>query len=165
MFRLFGKKSAVKVEGLKPFSSGRVVGIEEVPDEVFSQKVLGDGLAIWPDEGKLYAPADGTVTVVMADTKHACGMELDNGVQILLHVGLDTLELGGKGFSVHVKEGQRVKSGDLLIEFDREIIKNANLKDIIIMVVTENPKNFSFQKNIDGKAEAKKSMILTFDEL
>lgn len=160
MFRLFGKKNVTQVKELRAFASGRAVGIEEVPDEVFSQKVLGDGVAIWPDEGKLYAPADGIVTVVMSDTKHACGMELDNGIQILLHVGLDTLELGGNGFFMHAKEGQRVRTGDILIEFDREIIKNADLKDIIIMVVTENPNNYSFTKNTDIEVKAKESVIV-----
>ena len=161
MFKLFGKKNAIEVKELKAFVTGKVVAIEEVPDEVFSQKILGDGLAIWPEEGKLYAPGDGTVTVVMADTKHACGIEFNSGIQILLHVGLDTLELEGKGFKLHVKEGQHIKAGDILIEFDREIIKAAGLKDIIMMVVTENSKNHQFSINTDIYAKANETTIFT----
>lgn len=121
---------------LLAFATGRVVPVEEVPDQVFASKALGDGIAVWPQEGCLLAPADGTVSVVMEESLHACGITLDNGMELLFHIGLDTVEMKGSGFEACVKAGDRVHAGDELIRFDREKIKAAGHPDVVIMVVT-----------------------------
>ena len=127
---------AGKIE-LSAFVSGRVIPIEEVPDQVFSQKVLGEGVAMEPTDSVLLAPADGKITVVNEGTYHACGILLDNGAEILLHVGLDTVDMNGDGFKALVKEGQRVKRGDQLIAFDPEKIKAAGHPLTTMLVVTD----------------------------
>ena len=104
--------------------NGKVVPLEQVPDEAFSGKVLGDGCAIEPADGKLYAPCDGVIDTVF-DTCHAVNMRSDQGAELLLHVGIDTVKLGGKYFTAHVQDGQQVKTGDLLLSFDADKIRQA----------------------------------------
>ena len=104
--------------------NGKVVSLEQVPDEAFSGKVLGDGCAIEPADGKLYAPCDGVIDTVF-DTCHAVNMRSDQGAELLLHVGIDTVKLGGKYFTAHVQDGQQVKTGDLLLSFDADKIRQA----------------------------------------
>lgn len=130
------KIPAGKVE-LSAFVSGKVIPIEEVPDQVFSQKVLGEGVAMEPTDSVLLAPADGKITVVNEGTWHACGILLDNGAEILLHVGLDTVDMNGDGFRALVKEGQRVNRGDKLIAFAPEKIKAAGHPLTTMLVVTD----------------------------
>ena len=107
--------------------NGTAVKLEDVEDEVFSQKILGEGAAVEPSEGKLYAPCDGKIDSVF-DTKHAVNMVSIEGVEILLHIGIDTVKLGGQYFEAHVSDGQEVKKGDLLISFDMDKIKAAGYK-------------------------------------
>jgi len=114
--------------------NGTAIPLEEVEDEVFSQKILGDGIAIRPTEGKLYAPCDGTIDTVF-DTKHAVNMVSADGVEILMHIGVDTVKLNGKYFEAHVSDGQAVKKGDLLISFDMEAITAAGYKLTTPMLV------------------------------
>lgn len=130
------KISAGKVE-LSAFVSGKVLDITEVPDQVFSQKVLGEGVAMEPTDSVLLAPADGKITVVNEGTYHACGILLDGGAEILLHIGLDTVDMKGDGFTAFVKEGQRVKRGDKLIAFDRAKIEAAGHPLTTMLVVTD----------------------------
>ncbi len=104
--------------------SGTVVPLEQVKDEVFSQGILGQGIAIEPSEGKLYAPADGVVENVF-NTQHAIGIRSDTGLEILIHVGIDTVQLGGKFYALHVKKGERIKQGDLIGDFDLQGIKES----------------------------------------
>ena len=162
MFSFFKKKKEVSKNELKAYVTGKAITIEEVEDGVFSEKILGDGMAICPEEGKLYAPADGKVVVVMEDSKHACGLELAGGIQILLHVGIDTVELKGKGFTYHVSENQEVKAGDLLIEFDREIINAEGCRDVVVMVVVENNDDCALTMNTGCSVTAKESVILSY---
>ena len=114
--------------------NGKVVPLEEVEDEAFSSKVLGDGVAIEPTEGKLYAPCDGKVEMVF-DTKHAVNLVSKDGCEILMHIGIDTVKLGGKCFEAHVSDGQEVKKGDLLISFDIDGIKAAGYPTITPMII------------------------------
>ena len=107
--------------------SGKLLRLEDVEDEVFSGGVLGDGIAVEPTEGKLFAPCDGTVEDA-ADTGHAVSMISDSGCEILLHIGIDTVKLSGKFFDVKIKSGQKVRKGDLLIEFDADKIREAGYK-------------------------------------
>ena len=114
--------------------NGKVVPIEDVEDEAFSEKILGDGTAIEPSEGKLFSPCDGKVDTVF-DTKHAINIVSSDGAEILLHIGIDTVKLGGKYFESHVSEGDNIKKGDLLITFDIGKIKKAGYKTTTPMVI------------------------------
>ena len=109
--------------------SGQAVALEQVPDEVFSEKVLGEGLAIIPDEGKLYSPVTGEISSI-AETLHAYGFSSDDGLEVLVHVGLDTVGLKGEGFKPLVQVGDRVKAGDLIAEIDLDFIKSKGLQTI-----------------------------------
>ena len=116
-------------------TEGTVIPLAEFPDELFSQEVLGPGCGILPVENKVFAPFNGTVTQV-TDTKHAIGVTSGDGVEVLIHVGVDTVEMAGKGFQSSVKTGQKINRGDLLITFDRDAIKTAGHPDAIAVVVT-----------------------------
>lgn len=102
--------------------NGTVVNLEDVNDDVFSQKILGEGIAVEPSEGRLYAPCDGKINSVF-DTKHAVTILSADGAEVLLHIGIDTVKLGGKHFTSHVSEGQEIRKGDLLVTFDIDAIK------------------------------------------
>ncbi|MGG3122066.1 beta-glucoside-specific PTS transporter subunit IIABC [Priestia megaterium] len=117
-----------------PFS-GKVIPLSSLPDEVFSSGAMGEGLAIDPSDNKLYAPFDGTV-VMVAPTKHAIGLRSEYGVELLVHIGLDTVTLDGKPFTLHVEDGTKFKKGDLLIEFDKEFIKKQGLQTITPVIIT-----------------------------
>ncbi|WP_334352045.1 PTS beta-glucoside transporter subunit IIBCA [Companilactobacillus sp. HBUAS56257] len=124
--------------------AGKVVALSEVPDDVFSQGLLGKGVAVIPSEGKLYAPADGQIEMIF-DTKHALGMKTNTGAEVLFHIGLDTVQLNGKFFDVKVEKNQVVKKGDLLVEFNLEEIKKAGFNPITMMIVT-NQDQYSVDK-------------------
>lgn len=119
---------------------GKAMPLSDVGDGVFSEGMLGEGMAVEPSEGKLFAPADGTITMVF-DTKHAIGMDLDGGIELLLHMGIDTVQLNGQYFDVKVKDGDRVTRGQLLAQFDMEAIKAAGYRTVTPMIVT-NTDNF-----------------------
>ena len=127
--------SSAKWSVLAPMD-GQTVPLEQVPDEVFSQKVLGDGLAIIPSEGKIYSPADGEISSV-AETKHAYGFTSDSGLEILVHFGLETVSLKGEGFTPHVKAGDRVKAGDLVAEVDMELLKSKGINPITPVLICD----------------------------
>ncbi len=107
-----------------------------MPDEVFSSKIMGDGLAIIPTTSIVRSPADGEITVVMEESKHAVGIKFENGVEALIHVGIDTVSMNGEGFEVFVKTGDSVKEGQDLIMFDEELIKNRGLSTYTMLVIT-----------------------------
>ena len=122
--------------------SGTIVAMTEVPDPVFSNEVLGKGCAIWPDEGVIYAPVSGKVTVTMghaigvaAPEDPAVGVKSESGIEILIHVGIDTVEMGGTGFTTLVNAEAEVKAGDPILSFDRKAIKDAGHPDIAVMAV------------------------------
>lgn len=146
-----GEKASVE---LKAGLTGRVIPISEVPDEVFSQCVMGNGIAIEPESDTVVSPADAEVGVVMADTGHACGLVLDNGAELLIHVGIDTVDMGGDGFELLVKEGEAVKQGQPLICFDPEKIRAAGHPTVTVFIVTDegNYENAEYLSGMDGKA-------------
>ena len=128
--KLFGKK----LEGIYAPIAGKAVAITEVPDPTFAEGMLGNGIAIEPTDGKVYAPCDATVDM-MFDTGHAVSMTTESGIEILVHVGLETVGLEGKPFTVHVQNGDKVKKGQLLIEADLEAIKAAGLPTITPVLI------------------------------
>lgn len=115
--------------------SGKAIPLNKVPDETFAQGVLGLGAAIEPSEGKVVAPADGTVETIF-DTKHAIGLSLNNGAEVLIHIGINTVELGGEGYKAFVAEGDTVKKGQTLITFDMDFIKSKGYNLITPVIVT-----------------------------
>lgn len=137
LFDAFKKKDVVISSPMK----GRCVSIKAVSDPTFSEEILGKGVAIVPKDGKVYAPADGVITTIFP-TGHAVGMTTNDGVELLIHVGLDTVALKGEGFRIIGKDEQKVKKGDLLIETDLEKIKSAGY-DVITPVVVCNTDEYS----------------------
>lgn len=151
-------KSA-EVTELKAVATGDVIALKEVNDGVFSEGIMGEGFAIIPENETIYAPADATVSLLMQESRHACGLKLANGAEILLHIGIDTVAMNGEGFTYLVKEGQKVSAGEPLIRFDKEKIKAAGYADTIVCVLTEsgNMKNVNFMTGIH--ATAKKTIV------
>lgn len=123
-------------EEIGAFTSGEFIGIEKVKDPTFAQKILGDGVAIVPSEGKIYAPCDASVEMVM-DTKHAVGLRTAAGNGILIHVGIDTVNLQGKYFDVHVTDGQSIRKGDLIMDFDKDKIAAEGYDTSACLIFTE----------------------------
>lgn len=122
---------------LTAIADGRVIPLSDVPDEVFSQGVMGDGVAFEPTGDTIYAPADAEITVVMADTGHACGLRMNDGTEMLIHVGVDTVDMGGDGFTLHVSEGDKVRRGDALVTFDANKIAAAGHPTTTMLIVTD----------------------------
>ena len=120
--------------------SGKVIPLSEVNDEVFSKKIMGEGAAIVPDDGEVSAPFDGVVNTVFP-TRHAIGLTNDDGVEVIIHIGLDTVELNGEGFEAFVKDGDRVRKGDRLIRFDRSAIQEKGY-DLTTPVIVSNAAQF-----------------------
>ena len=147
----------------KAFLSGRAIPLEEVPDEVFSQHVMGDGLAIEPEDETVVAPAGATVSAVMEDSRHACGLTLENGLEILIHVGIDTVSMNGDGFELFVKEGDKVRAGQPLIRFDREKILAAGHPTVTVFVVTDEGNASNLQFHTGMKTQAGETEIASFE--
>ena len=148
------KAESVKTE-MKAFATGNVISLAEVNDGVFSAGIMGEGFAIKPENDIICAPAKGTITVMMEESRHACGILLDSGAEILLHVGLDTVAMKGDGFKYLVKEGQKVQTGTPLIKFDKEKIKAAGYVDTTICVITDpvEGENMKFMTGIHAVAK------------
>lgn len=135
---------------------GEIISIEKVPDQVFSEKMLGDGFAIIPNGNKVYAPIAGEVKVLFP-TLHAIAIETVEGLELLIHIGIDTVELKGEGFTGHVKVGDNVKQGDLLITFDKEVIKSKATSIITPVLIT----NMDIINNISVEyGECKENQIV-----
>ena len=141
--------------------SGRVLPLEQVPDEVFSQGILGEGVGIEPTGNTVVAPADAVVSTVMEESRHAVGLRLDNGAELLIHVGMDTVEMKGDGFVYHIREGQRVHTGDPLITFDPEKIKAAG-HPIITAFVVSDPGDTSPTFTTGMEAKAGETAVMQF---
>ncbi len=128
------------------YADGELIAMEDVKDDTFANKVLGDGVAVIPSEGKVYAPADGVVTSVF-DTKHAVCFASSCGTELLIHIGVATVNLQGKYFTAHVKDGDAVKKGQLLVEFDKEQIEKAGYDTVIPMIFTDLPEEKTLEKS------------------
>ena len=152
-----------EVKELRSILDGKVVPIEEAPDNVFSQKIMGDGVAIEPTNTVVTAPADCDVSVVMADTGHACGLTLPNGIELLIHVGVDTVDMGGEGFKLLVSEGDHVKAGQPLIEFDPEKIRAAGHPCTTMLIVTADGSASNITMHTGNNAKAGETAVISWD--
>ena len=132
------------------YANGQLIAMEDVKDETFANKVLGEGVAVLPTDGRVYAPADGMVMSVF-DTKHAICFASRYGTEILIHIGVDTVNLQGKYFTAHVKDGDMVKKGQLLIEFDKEQIEKAGYDTAIPMIFTDLPEEKTLEVSAPGR--------------
>ena len=135
--KLFGKGKEVNKE-IENYAqlTGEYINIEDIPDPVFAQKMMGEGFGINPTEGEVVSPIEGKVDNVFP-TKHAIGLKADYGLEILVHIGLDTVQLDGQGFEILVSSGDTVQVGDPLLKFDLEYIRN-NAKDVISPIIITN---------------------------
>lgn len=131
-----GDDPAVNKNQVVAVADGKAIQMEDVNDPVFSGKMMGDGVAIVPEGTTVVAPCAGTVTMI-ADTGHAFGMECDNGLELLVHIGIDTVSLGGKGFTVVGEAGAHVEAGTPIITFDPAVMREAGLDMTIPIVVLE----------------------------
>lgn len=137
LFSKFFNKNEVKIteQSLSSFAKGKLLDLSEVPDPVFSQKMMGDGFAILPSEGKIVSPVTGEIIQVFP-TKHAVGIKTESGVEVLIHIGLETVHMQGEGFEAHVQAGDVVSLGDTLVTFDLELVKEKASSVITPCVIT-----------------------------
>lgn len=154
------KKDEASANEVKAFLSGKVIPIEEVADPVFSGKMLGDGLAIEPTSELIVAPCDGVISTVMPDSKHAVGITAANGMELLIHEGIDTVSLNGEGFELYVNEGDKVKAGDKLLKFDAEFIKSKGFQITCILAVTNSDDYPNMKKHTGIDAVVNETLIL-----
>ena len=150
---------------LKAMVSGEVIPVTKVKDDVFSSCMLGHGSAIHPtDKPKVtvVAPADGKITITMEGTNHAVGLRIAEGFDVLIHIGIDTISLNGKGFTSYIKTGQKVKAGEKLIEFDKSLIESRELCSDVILIALDNPElpDVTFESGM--QATAGETVIATF---
>lgn len=150
MFGIFKKKE--KEWALGSPVSGKAVPLKEVNDPTFAEEMVGKGAAVIPEDGKICAPADGKIEMVFP-TLHAFGMTTDYGAELLIHVGLDTVNLNGDGFTSHIQAGDRVKKGDLLLEVDLEKLQRLDY-DTVISVLVTNHSEFTSVEDVSEKETA-----------
>ena len=155
-------KKSKKLLILSPLT-GKVMPLEDVPDPVFSQKIIGDGVAVFPSEGRIVSPVDGQV-VSVADTGHAYGLKTEDGLEILIHVGLETVSLKGECFNVYVKPGDQVKAGDKLAEVDLGFLAEKNISPVTPVLICGGMEGKKLIKDGGEMAQAGKSVLLTVEE-
>lgn len=158
-----GQKEAAVCGELVSFLRGKAITLEEVGDGVFSAGVLGRGMAVEPEDETVYAPADGEIAALMEDSKHACGLKLANGMELLIHVGIDTVDMAGDGFEYLVTLGQKVKAGDPLLRFDRTKIKAAGHRDVTVCVIPNEGNAKSIQFFTGMTVKEKETIIMTIE--
>lgn len=156
--KLFGKKEEINPNHIYAPMAGEAVAISEVPDPTFAEGTMGNGIAIKPTNGKVCAPFNGTVDM-MFETGHAVSLISDSGIELLIHVGLETVGLNGAPFQVKVQNGQKVKKGDVLMIADLDAIKAAGLLTITPVLVCNSFDYASFQGNT-GKAVTNADVVI-----
>lgn len=144
------------------FLSGKAISLEEVGDGVFSSGMMGEGMAILPDSDILCSPVDVEIAVLMQDSRHACGLRLSNGMELVLHIGIDTVSMNGDGFEYLVKEGQKVSAGTPLIKFDRAKIKAAGHPDVTICVIPNKGSAAEIQFHTGMDVKANETVVAEF---
>lgn len=142
------KQAESEKDEIGAYTEGTLIAIDEVKDETFAQCVLGDGMAIVPEIGKIYAPFDAEITMIM-DTRHALALSTKNGEEFLIHIGIDTVNLNGKYFDVQVQSGQQVKAGDLLVTFELDKLKKEGY-DTSVMLIGSDTKGKKLEKEVAG---------------
>ena len=148
---------------LVAFLDGKVIPVKEVGDGVFSEGIMGDGIAIIPENEVLVSPVAGEIAVTMDDSRHACAIKADNGMEILLHIGLDTVDMGGDGFEYLITKGQRVQTGTPLIRFSREKIKAAGHRDVTMCILSDPGKAENIRYQFTDYAKAGETVVATFE--
>lgn len=157
------KPSESNTNELKAIVDGEVIELCNVSDEVFSKGVMGDGVAFEPTGNTIVSPVNAIVSLVMSDSKHALGLTLDNGIELLIHVGIDTVDMNGDGFTMFVNEGDKITVGQPLIKFSKDKIIKAGHKATTMLIITENAnKNFEF--NYEKNASAGKTTVAVWKE-
>ncbi|MFC0471084.1 PTS glucose transporter subunit IIA [Halalkalibacter kiskunsagensis] len=157
--KFFSKKVKSQIEEIYSPLTGEIISLTEVPDPVFAEKMMGDGLAIIPKEGKVISPIDGEIIQVFP-TKHAIGIKSVKGLEILIHVGLETVELKGEGFEALVQEGQAVKVGDDLLNFDIEFLENNNKEIVTPIIITNTSEKVGCMEQSSNLEVNRKELIL-----
>lgn len=158
--KLFGKKdslAAIDNSVVAPVT-GKMVSASELSDAVFAQEMLGQTVGIIPADNVVVAPANGTIEMIF-DTGHAFGMKTDDGVGLLVHIGVDTVSLNGKGFKVFAKQGDAVKAGQKLVEVDFDAVKAAGLDPTVMLIVTEQPTE-GFKINYIDNADVENGQVI-----
>ena len=152
--------SAADTAGIEIFAplSGEIVPIEDVPDVVFAEKIVGDGIAIKPTGNKMVAPCDGVIGKIF-ETNHAFSLESDTGIELFVHFGIDTVELKGQGFTRVAQEGQQVKTGDTIIEFDLAFLQS-NAKSTLTPVVISNMDDVKSLTKLSGPVTLGETPVL-----
>ncbi|MBD2815825.1 PTS glucose transporter subunit IIA [Xenorhabdus sp. Flor] len=151
------KKNSGSIEIIAPLS-GEIVNIEDVPDVVFAEKIVGDGIAIKPTGNKIVSPVDGTIGKIF-ETNHAFSIESDSGIELFVHFGIDTVELKGEGFKRIAEEGQRVQKGDLVLEFDLAFLEE-RAKSTLTPVVISNMDEIKELSKVNGAVTVGESVIM-----
>lgn len=149
--------SAHSIEIIAPLS-GEIVNIEDVPDVVFAEKIVGDGIAIRPTGNKMVAPVNGTIGKIF-ETNHAFSIESDDGIELFVHFGIDTVELKGEGFTRIAEEGQTVKIGDTIIEFDLALLEE-KAKSTLTPVVISNMDEIKELSKLSGTVNVAQDAVL-----
>jgi glucose-specific phosphotransferase system IIA component len=138
--------------------AGRVEVTENIPDPVFAQEMMGKTVAIWPSAGVVYAPVSGMIASAMP---HAIGLVSDDGVEVLIHVGIDTVSMNGDGFTLWTKQGERVSAGEALLTFDRNKVAKAGYKDIVMTIITNSDDFSTIEKVATDEVAAGAAIIKT----
>ncbi|RAS81072.1 PTS sugar transporter subunit IIA [Priestia endophytica] len=160
MFKnLFQKKVKTQTEEIYSPLTGEIISLAEVPDPVFSNKMMGDGIAIIPKEGKLVSPVEGEIIQVFP-TKHAIGIKSVRGLEILIHVGLETVDLKGEGFETFVEEGQSVKAGDVLSSFDIHFLESKNKEIVTPIIITNTLDKLYDMEQVSTSEVSRQELIL-----
>lgn len=159
---MFGFKRNVKVVELVSPINGKMVDLKDVPDKVFASGMMGPGVAFISNDGKVYSPCDGELVSIFP-TKHAIGIKANNDAEILIHFGLDTVQLEGKGFVQKVKEGQKIKKGDLILEVDIQFLQNGGYKIDTPLIIT-NSDNYNVNIHRFSEVSANSEVVLTLEK-
>lgn len=161
------KKKKIEIEEKKytlySITNGKAFPLEQVSDEMFSKKILGDGIAFESLDGAVYAPCSGVITTIM-DTGHALAITSTDGAEILIHIGFDTVKEGGEGFAAHVSTGDKVNAGELIVTFDKKKLEKKGYDLAIPMIIINCDKFPKLENLYDGRIEAGVP-VLKFSEI
>lgn len=159
---MFGFKKKERIDELASPVNGKMIDLKEVPDKVFASEMMGPGVAFISNDGKIYSPCDGELITVFP-TKHAIGIKANNGAEILIHFGLDTIQLEGKGFKQVAKEGQRLKKGDLILDVDIVFLQKKGYAIETPMVIT-NSDEFYVKVNKLANVSTNTEVVITLEK-